>query len=503
MSEIQNQINQLIENREMARMGGGQKAIDKQHEKGKYTARERIQMLLDEGSFEEFDMFVTHRCYDFGMEKKHTFGDGVVTGYGTIEGRLVYVFAQDFTVTAGSLSLSMSDKICKIMDMAMRNGAPCIGLNDSGGARIQEGVNALAGYANIFQRNVMCSGVIPQISAIFGPCAGGAVYSPALTDFIIMKKGSSNMFLTGPKVVKTVTGEDVTQEQLGGATMHTTKSGVAQFAVETEEEGIQLIRQLLSYMPQNNMEDTPMVVCTDQINRLEDSLNEIIPDNPNKPYDMYEVIGAIVDNGEFLEIQKDYSKNIIIGFARFNGQSVGIVANQPKYLAGVLDSNASRKGARFVRFCDAFSLPVVTFVNCPGFESIKSATKASAAYAEATTVKISVVTGKAIGSGYVALAGTGANADVVYALPDAVISPVNVEAAAFIMAPEVMNVATDKQAEVAQKFADENLSAYNAAQNGYVDGIVEEAQLRQTLISALDMLSGKRVSTLSKKHSTI
>ena len=332
MSEIQNQINQLIENREMARMGGGQKAIDKQHEKGKYTARERIQMLLDEGSFEEFDMFVTHRCYDFGMEKKHTFGDGVVTGYGTIEGRLVYVFAQDFTVTAGSLSLSMSDKICKIMDMAMRNGAPCIGLNDSGGARIQEGVNALAGYANIFQRNVMCSGVIPQISAIFGPCAGGAVYSPALTDFIIMKKGSSNMFLTGPKVVKTVTGEDVTQEQLGGATMHTTKSGVAQFAVETEEEGIQLIRQLLSYMPQNNMEDTPMVVCTDQINRLEDSLNEIIPDNPNKPYDMAEVIRAIVDNGEYLESAADFAKNIITCFARFNGQSVGII--QPAQVHG-------------------------------------------------------------------------------------------------------------------------------------------------------------------------
>ena len=367
MSEIQNQINQLIENREMARMGGGQKAIDKQHEKGKYTARERIQMLLDEGSFEEFDMFVTHRCYDFGMEKKHTFGDGVVTGYGTIEGRLVYVFAQDFTVTAGSLSLSMSDKICKIMDMAMRNGAPCIGLNDSGGARIQEGVNALAGYANIFQRNVMCSGVIPQISAIFGPCAGGAVYSPALTDFIIMKKGSSNMFLTGPKVVKTVTGEDVTQEQLGGATMHTTKSGVAQFAVETEEEGIQLIRQLLSYMPQNNMEDTPMVVCTDQINRLEDSLNEIIPDNPNKPYDMAEVIRAIVDNGEYLESAADFAKNIITCFARFNGQSVGIIANQPKYMAGVLDINASRKAARFVRFCDAFNIPLVTLVDVPGF----------------------------------------------------------------------------------------------------------------------------------------
>ena len=305
MSQIQEKINKLIENRETARLGGGQKAIDKQHDKGKYTARERIQMLLDEGSFEEFDMFVTHRCYDFGMDRKHTFGDGVVTGYGTIDGRLVYVFAQDFTVTAGSLSLSMSDKICKVMDMAMRNGAPCIGMNDSGGARIQEGVNALAGYANIFQRNVMSSGVIPQISAIFGPCAGGAVYSPALTDFIIMKKETSNMFLTGPKVVKTVTGEDVTQEQLGGALMHTTKSGVAQFAVDTEEEGIGLIKKLISYMPQNNMEDAPLAVCTDKITRLEDSLNDIIPDDPNKPYDMMEVIKAIVDNGELLEVDPD------------------------------------------------------------------------------------------------------------------------------------------------------------------------------------------------------
>ena len=343
MSEIQKQqVANLIENREVARLGGGEKAIEKQHSKGKYTARERIHMLLDEGSFEEFDMFVTHRCYDFGMEKKHTFGDGVVTGYGTIEGRLVYVFAQDFTVTAGSLSISMAEKICKVMDMAMRNGAPCIGLNDSGGARIQEGVNALAGYANIFMRNVMASGMIPQISAIFGPCAGGAVYSPALTDFIIMRRETSYMFLTGPKVVKTVTGEDVTQEQLGGATMHTTKSGVAQFAVDTEEEGIALIRDLLSYMPQNNLESAPEVPCTDDIARKEDTLNEIIPDHPNKPYDMYDVIRAIVDNGEYLESAASFAKNIITCFARFNGQSVGIIANQPNFMAGVLDINASR-----------------------------------------------------------------------------------------------------------------------------------------------------------------
>ena len=503
MSNQLEKVKELIALREQARLGGGEKRIESQHKKGKYTARERIAMLLDEGSFEEFDMFVQHRCTNFGVEKTKYLGDGIVTGYGTIDGRLVYIFAQDFTVFGGALSEALAMKICKVMDQAMKMGAPVIGLNDSGGARIQEGVNALAGYAEIFQRNILASGVVPQISGIFGPCAGGAVYSPALTDFNIMTRGTSYMFLTGPKVVKTVTGEDVTQEQLGGASVHTTKSGVAHFAVDTEEDGLQLIRKLLSFLPQNNLEETPLVECKDPIDRLDDVLNDIIPDNANQSYDMYEVIGTIVDNNEFLEVHADYAKNIIVGFARFNGQSVGIVANQPKVMAGCLDSNASRKAGRFVRFCDAFSLPVVTFVNCPGFESIKSATKASAAYAEATTVKISVVTGKAIGSGYVALAGTGANADVVYALPDAVISPVNVEAAAFIMAPEVMNVATDKQVEVAQKFADENLSAYNAAQNGYVDGIVEEAQLRQTLISALDMLSGKRVSTLSKKHSTI
>ena len=367
MSDNQNKVAQLIELREEARLGGGQKRIDAQHAKGKYTARERIQMLLDEGSFEEFDMFVTHRCYDFGMEKSHTYGDGVVTGYGTIDGRLVYIFAQDFTVSGGSLSKTMSEKICKVMDMAMRAGAPCIGLNDSGGARIQEGVNALAGYAEIFQRNVMASGVIPQISVILGPCAGGAVYSPALTDFTIMKRDTSYMFLTGPAVVKTVTGEDVTQEQLGGASVHTSKSGVADFAASTEEEAMELIRKLISYIPQNNMEDAPLAPCTDSISRLEDSLNEIIPDSPNKPYDMYEVIRAIVDNGDFLEVHESFAKNVITCFARFNGQSVGIIANQPKYMAGVLDINASRKAARFVRFCDAFNIPLVTLVDVPGF----------------------------------------------------------------------------------------------------------------------------------------
>ena len=432
MSEIQKQqVANLIENREVARLGGGEKAIEKQHSKGKYTARERIHMLLDEGSFEEFDMFVTHRCYDFGMEKKHTFGDGVVTGYGTIEGRLVYVFAQDFTVTAGSLSISMAEKICKVMDMAMRNGAPCIGLNDSGGARIQEGVNALAGYANIFMRNVMASGMIPQISAIFGPCAGGAVYSPALTDFIIMRRETSYMFLTGPKVVKTVTGEDVTQEQLGGATMHTTKSGVAQFAVDTEEEGIALIRDLLSYMPQNNLESAPEVPCTDDIARKEDTLNEIIPDHPNKPYDMYDVIRAIVDNGEYLESAASFAKNIITCFARFNGQSVGIIANQPNFMAGVLDINASRKAARFVRFCDAFNIPIVTLVDVPGFLPgtaqeyggvITHGAKLLFAYCEATVPKVTVTLRKAYGGAYIVMSSKHIRGDINYAWPTAEIA---------------------------------------------------------------------------------
>ena len=335
MSTQLEKIKELIALRAEARLGGGEKAIAKQHEKGKYTARERIAMLLDEGSFEEMDMFVKHRCTNFGQDKKTFLGDGVVTGSGTIDGRLVYVFAQDFTVFGGSLSETMALKICKVMDQAMKMGAPCIGINDSGGARIQEGINALAGYAEIFQRNILASGVIPQISGIFGPCAGGAVYSPALTDFTLMMEGTSYMFLTGPKVVKTVTGEDVSQEDLGGASVHASKSGVTHFTAETEEEGLALIRQLLSYIPQNNLEEPPYIECTDPIDRLEDSLNEIIPDSPNKAYDMYNVIAAIVDNGEFLEVQKQYATNIIIGFARFNGQSVGIVANQPCRYAGI------------------------------------------------------------------------------------------------------------------------------------------------------------------------
>ena len=480
MSEIQNKINQLIENRETARLGGGQKRIDAQHAKGKYTARERIQMLLDEGSFEEFDMFVTHRCYDFGMDKSHAFGDGVVTGYGTINGRLVYVFAQDFTVTAGSLSLSMSDKICKVMDMALRNGAPCIGMNDSGGARIQEGVNALAGYANIFQRNVMSSGVIPQISAIFGPCAGGAVYSPALTDFIIMKKETSNMFLTGPKVVKTVTGEDVTQEQLGGATMHTTKSGVAQFAVDTEEEGIELIRKLISYMPLNNMEDAPLAVCNDSITRLEDSLNDIIPDNANKPYDMAEVIRAIVDNGEYLESAPGYAKNIITCFARFNGQSVGIVANQPKFMAGVLDINASTHGAKLLF-----------------------------AYCEATVPKVTVTLRKAYGGAYIVMSSKHIRGDINYAWPTAEIAVMGASGAVEVLyGKEVAAIESPEEkarfvAEKEKEYNDKFSNPYIAARYGYIDDVIEPRNTRFRIIRALQSLATKRLQNPAKKHSNI
>ena len=360
MATNQDKVKELIDLRNQAKLGGGEKRIESQHKKGKYTARERIAMLLDEDSFEEFDMFVTHRCNNFGMEKTKFLGDGVVTGQGTINGRIVFVFAQDFTVFGGALSEMLAQKICKVMDKAMTVGAPIIGLNDSGGARIQEGVNSLAGYAEIFERNILASGVIPQISAIFGPCAGGAVYSPALTDFILMTDQSSYMFVTGPKVVKTVTGEDISTEDLGGAEVHSTKSGVSHFMVENEEEGISLIRDLLSYLPSNNLEEAPMMVCNDPIDRLEDKLNSLIPDNPNLPYNMLEVIEAIVDQGKFLEVHKRYARNIIVGFCRMGGRSVGIIANQPSFYAGVLDIESSRKAARFVRFCDCFNIPILT-----------------------------------------------------------------------------------------------------------------------------------------------
>ena len=512
MSNQLEKIKELIDRRAAARLGGGEKAIATQHEKGKYTARERIAMLLDEGSFEEMDMFVEHRCTNFGMDKKHYPGDGVVTGCGTIDGRLVYIFAQDFTVSAGSLSETMSLKICKVMDQAMKMGAPCIGINDSGGARIQEGINALAGYSEIFQRNILASGVIPQISGIFGPCAGGAVYYPALTDFTLMMEGTSYMFLTGPKVVKTVTGEDVTQENLGGASVHSTKSGVTHFTAQTEEEALALIRKLLSYIPQNNLEEAPFVECTDPIDRLEDSLNDIIPDSPNKPYDMYEVISAVVDNGEFLEIQKDYAKNIIIGFARFGGQSVGIVANQPKFLAGVLDCNASRKGARFVRFCDAFNIPIVTLVDVPGFlpgtgqeynAVILHGAKLLYAYGEATVPKVTVTLRKSYGGSHIVMGCKQLKADLNYAWPSAEIAVRGASGAVAILSAKAAKEQEDPKAFLAQKEKEYNdlfTNPYKAAEYGYIDDVIEPRNTRFSSCRALAQLETKMETRPAKKH---
>ena len=515
MDISQEKINELIEKRACARIGGGEKAIEKQHAKGKYTARERIAQLLDEGSFEELDMFVTHRCTNFGQDKKHILGDGVVTGFGTIEGRLVYVFAQDFTVFGGSLSETMAQKICKVMDMAMKMGAPVIGLNDSGGARIQEGINALAGYSEIFQRNIMASGVIPQISAILGPCAGGAVYSPALTDFTIMAKGISYMFLTGPTVVKTVTGEDVSQEELGGASVHSCKSGVTHFATENGEEALFLIRKLMSYIPQNNLEETPLVKCDDPIDRLEDALNDIIPESAKQSYDMYDVIGAIVDNGEFLEVHRDFARNIIIGFARFNGQSVGIVANQPKVLAGVLDSNASRKAARFVRFCDAFNIPLVTLVDVPGFLPgtgqeyngvILHGAKLLYAYGEATVPKVTVTLRKSYGGAHIVMSCKQLRGDINYAWPTSEIAVMGAEGAVGVLYAKEMKDAEDPaklRAEKEDEYRKLFANPYQAAKYGYIDDVIEPRNTRFRIIRALQMLATKKLSNPPKKHGNI
>ncbi|MDR1742383.1 MAG: acyl-CoA carboxylase subunit beta [Dysgonamonadaceae bacterium] len=518
MSKQLEKVKELIQLREKARLGGGEKRIASQHQKGKFTARERIAMLLDDGSFEEFDMFVEHRSQNFGMDKTKFLGDGVVTGSGTIDGRLVYVFAQDFTVFGGSLSETMSLKICKVMDMAMKMGAPVIGINDSGGARIQEGVNALAGYAEIFQRNILASGVIPQISGIFGPSAGGAVYSPALTDFSIMTEGTSYMFLTGPKVVKTVTGEDVTQEQLGGASVHTTKSGVAHFSAATEEEGLSLIRKLLSYIPQNNLEEAPLVENDDPINRLDDVLNEIIPDSPNKPYDMYEVIRTIADNGEFLEVHANYAKNIIVGFSRFNGCSVGIVANQPKFLAGVLDINASRKAARFVRFCDAFNIPILSLVDVPGFLPgtgqeyggvITHGAKLLYAYGEATVPKVTVTLRKSYGGAHIVMSCKQLRGDINYAWPSAEIAVMGADGAIEVLyGKEIAEAADDQQkAEVSnnkkKEYEDLFCNPYNAARYGYIDDVIEPRNTRFRVIRAFEQLRTKRVENPVKKHDNI
>jgi acetyl-CoA carboxylase carboxyltransferase component len=518
MSTNQEKIKELIKLREQAKLGGGEKRIEAQHKKGKFTARERIDMLLDEGSFEEFDMFVSHRCIDFGLEKETYLADGVVTGYGTIDGRLVYVFSQDFTVFGGSLSEMFAAKICKVMDMAMKVGAPVIGINDSGGARIQEGVKSLGGYAEIFQRNIMASGVIPQISAIFGPCAGGAVYSPALTDFIMMTKDTSYMFVTGPKVVKTVTGEDVTQEQLGGASVHATKSGVAHFVAENEEEGILLLRKLLSYLPQNNLEEAPILPCTDPIDRLDDSLNEIIPDNTNKPYDVLDVIHSIVDNGEFLQVHRDYAPNIVVGFSRFNGVSVGIVANQPKYMAGVLDINSSRKAARFVRFCDAFNIPIVTLVDVPGFLPgtaqeyggiILHGAKLLFAYGEATVPKITIILRKAYGGAYDVMSSKHLRGDINYSWPSGEIAVMGPKGAIEVLLSRELSNIDDEKAKVAmliekeQEYREKFANPFVAAKFGYIDDVIEPRNTRFRIIRALQALATKKDVNPPKKHSNL
>jgi acetyl-CoA carboxylase carboxyltransferase component len=512
---IDPKILELRQRREEARLGGGQKRIEQQHAKGKLTARERIDLLLDEGSFQEMGMFVTQRNHAFGNDKQTYYGDGVITGYGTVNGRLVYVFSQDFTVFGGSLGEAHAEKIVRLLDHAMKNGAPVIGLNDSGGARIQEGVVSLGGYADIFLRNTLASGVIPQISAIMGPCAGGAVYSPALTDFIFMVKDTSYMFVTGPDVVKTVTHEDVTFEQLGGAMVHNEKSGVAHFAAENEEHCISLVRKLLGYLPQNNMEEPPLVRPTDDPLRADEALDSIVPDQPAKPYDMKEIIVKIVDDNEFFEVHEHYAQNIIVGFARLNGRVVGIVAQQPMVLAGVLDINSSTKGARFVRFCDCFNIPIITFEDVPGFLPgvgqehggiIRHGAKLLYAYCEATVPKITVITRKAYGGAYDVMSSKHIRGDLNYAWPTAEIAVMGPDGAVNIIYREEIASAADPEAmrqKLTQEYRDHFANPYVAAARGYIDDVIEPHQTRAKLIAGLEMLQNKRDTNPPKKHGNL
>jgi propionyl-CoA carboxylase beta chain len=500
----------LEENNRLAELGGGEDRIKKQHDAGRKTARERINELLDPNTFVEIDKFVTHRTTDFDMDKQKFLGDGLISGYGKIDGRLVYVFAQDFTVFGGSLSRANADKIVKIMDLAMKMGAPVIGLNDSGGARIQEGVESLGGYADIFYRNVMSSGVIPQISAILGPCAGGAVYSPAITDFIMMVKDTSYMFVTGPDVIKTVTHEEVTKEDLGGAMTHNSKSGVAHLMAEDDSQAMMMIRELMGFLPSNNMEDPPVKVCTDNIYREDDSLDTLVPDDPNKPYDMHEIITKVVDDHNFFEIQPYYAKNIIIGFARLGGKPVGVVANQPAILAGVLDIDSSIKAARFVRFCDAFNIPIITFEDVPGFLPgttqefggiIKHGAKLLYAFAEATVPKITVITRKAYGGAYDVMSSKHIGADMNFAYPTAEIAVMGPEGAVNIIYKNKLND-QERQAAI-DDYRERFASPYKAAQLGYIDEIIYPRQTRTKLIQALEMCQNKVKSNPAKKHGNI
>jgi propionyl-CoA carboxylase beta subunit len=508
-------LEELSQRRRDAHAGGGDKRIAKIHASGRLTARERINLLVDEGSFQETGVFVTHRCEEFGLEQQRPPGDGVVTGFALIDGRSVAVFAQDFTVFGGSMSETNAQKVCRLMDQSMENGVPVVGLNDSGGARIQEGVLSLAGYAEIFWRNTMASGVVPQISAIMGPCAGGAVYSPAITDFTIMVEETSHMFVTGPNVIKMVTNEDVTFEELGGAATHNTRSGVAHAKVGSDQECLLYIKKLLSYLPQNNMEDPPAVECHDPVQRCDDALDSMVPDNPKQPYDMLEVIAAIVDDGEFLEIQSDYAQNIVVGYARLGGQAVGIVGNQPKMLAGVLDINSSIKAARFVRTCDCFNVPLVTFEDVPGFLPgteqefgglIKHGAKLLFAYAEATVPKLTVITRKAYGGAYDVMSSKHIRGDWNVAWPTAELAVMGPEGAVNILYRKEIADASDPDALRQQKIDEYNetfANPYIAAGHGYLDDIIQPRNTRPRLIAALRTLRNKRQELPRKKHGNI
>ena len=498
-----------------ALLGGGQDRIDAQHAKGKMTARERVEALLDKGSFRELDAFVTHRTADFDMDKKYFLGDSVVTGWGTVEGRPLYVFSQDFTVLGGSLGEVHAEKICKVMDLAVKNGIPVVGLNDSGGARIQEGVVSLGAYADIFLRNTLASGVVPQISAILGPCAGGAVYSPALTDFIFMVKKTSHMFITGPDVVKTVTHEDVSMDDLGGALVHATRSGVAHFAAEDEADALATIRQLLAYLPSNNMEDAPRVETGDAPNRRAEALNDLVPDDPRKAYDMHEVIGAVVDNGDFLEVHAGFAGNLLVGFARLDGETIGIVANQPMMLAGVLDIKASLKGARFVRFCDAFNIPILTLVDVPGFMPgldqehggiILHGSKLLYAYCEATVPKLTVITRKAYGGAYDVMSSKHIRGDYNVAWPTGEIAVMGPEGAVNIIFRKELAESEDpvaRRAELIEVYKDKFANPFVAASRGYLDDVIDPADTRPRLIEALKISRNKRDANPPRKHSTL
>jgi propionyl-CoA carboxylase beta chain len=503
---MREKLEELQRKRAEAEQGGGAERIAAQHKKGKMTARERLDVLLDPGSFVELDRFVTHRATDFGLADEKYLGDGVVTGYGRVDGRLVYVFSQDFTVFGGSLSEAHAEKICKVMDLAVRNGAPIVGLNDSGGARIQEGVVSLGGYADIFLRNTLASGVVPQISAVLGPCAGGAVYSPAITDFVFMVRGVSYMFVTGPSVVKTVTHEDVTMEQLGGADVHGGTSGVAHFVHDSELESLTALRRLLSFLPSNNLDSAPFRAASDPFDRRDEALLEIVPDNPNKPYDMHDVITRVVDDGEFFEVHRDYGGNLLVGFARLGGRSVGVVANQPAVLAGVLDIAASLKGARFIRFCDAFNIPLVTFEDVPGFLPgvaqehggiIKHGAKLLYAYCEATVPKLTVITRKAYGGAYDVMSSKHVRGDFNVAWPAAEIAVMGPKGAVEILYKE--DASEEKIEEYRAKFA----HPYQAAARGYVDDVIDPRDTRPRLIDALSTLATKRDRNPPKKHGNL